>query len=339
MNAFEWLFGQKASTETNADLDGGRYLADLYRKDSIQANFMQKIITAINKVGRAAGVSPVGEVPAPSPINAINIKAAGELVHITLSHNVPVTRPINYFVEADTSPSFTHSHVMDLKSSRSHFVTLPSLNDSGQQQPWYFRAYAQYPGSKPSTPTVAGGINEPQAVTLLGATRLTPLTSTGSGTASPNGQQSGWGMGKQFESSPQVNRIGSKQASQSQVNPPSASGSMHLLAAIASASSTTTLSQSGTSTTINVGAGNFFFAGQTVSTQAGSVNPGSYGTWFIYHDDPQLAGGNVIYQATSDVTDLGKAFGRFYDGKITTTSAGGGSGGGGNGGGGRGGTV
>jgi hypothetical protein len=101
------------------------------------------------------------------------------------------------------------------------------------------------------------------------------------------------------------------------------------------------LSQSGTTTTILVAAdtlqlpGNSTSPGRQVNYSAGSVNPGSYGTWYVYANDPKLAGGAVTYQATSTWSSLFTAPGIIFFGTITTVSGGGGSGGGGGTGGGR----
>jgi hypothetical protein len=95
-----------------------------------------------------------------------------------------------------------------------------------------------------------------------------------------------------------------------------------------SLSTNASLSQSGTSTTINVSANSLITPYQTVSYGAGSVNPGSYGTWYIYALDPQLAGGAVTYLATQNEASLTSMPGCVRFGAITTTPAGGGSGGG-----------
>ena len=94
-----------------------------------------------------------------------------------------------------------------------------------------------------------------------------------------------------------------------------------------------TLSQAGTSKVIDVAASALVTAYKTTNYGIGSVDPGSYGTWFIFADDPQLAGGSVIFQATANQSDLTAAPGRVDFGSILTVPAGGGSGGGGGGGG------
>ena len=187
---------------TTPDLDGGRFLADLYKKDSIQANFLQRIINAVNRLARNAGVGATGEIAPPPPIAAVNVKVSGELAHVTLTHNAPVRRGIQYFLEVDTSPSFPQPIVKHLGSSRSpEPFALPTFDDNGAKHSYYMRAYAQYPGSKPSGTTAFGGSTVPSAITMGGQTRLSLLPSTGSGTGSPKGQQGGQGLGKYPESS------------------------------------------------------------------------------------------------------------------------------------------
>jgi len=92
------------------------------------------------------------------------------------------------------------------------------------------------------------------------------------------------------------------------------------------------LTQSGTSTTINVAASTVKAGDLTVAYSSGSVNPGSYGTWYIYIDDPFYRGGAVVYKASANAFDTQAALGRVTLGSITTTAGGGGSGGGGGGG-------
>ena len=93
------------------------------------------------------------------------------------------------------------------------------------------------------------------------------------------------------------------------------------------------LTQSGTSTAIDVAAGDLSTPYQLVAYGSGVTDPGAYGTWWIYADDPHLAGGSVTYEATQVQADLKAVPGRVGFGSITTIPAGGGSGGGGGGGG------
>jgi hypothetical protein len=191
-------------------LDGGRFLADLFHKDSIQAALLQKIIKAVNDLGDAAGVHPVGERQPPPPVNGINVKASGELLHVSINHNIPVNRGIHYFVEVSSNdPNFSQPIVHSLGTSRTGPpIALPALDDNGVKQKYYVRAYAQYRGSKPTKPVTFGGPLGPASITLNGTTSMSLLPSTGSGTASPTGQQGGQGFGA-FPMSQPIPRTGS----------------------------------------------------------------------------------------------------------------------------------
>jgi hypothetical protein len=182
-----------------ADLNGGEFLADLLNKDVRHGMLLQKIITAVNQVGKAAGVAPVGQVAAPSAPDGIQVATAGETVHVSVTHNAPVDRGIHYFTEISTSPSFNQPIVHDHGTSRTPApFTLPTKDSNGNTQKYYFRSYSQLPGGPPSAPVVHGGIGNPTPVTMGGSTQLTLLPSAGSGTAPANGQSAGQGFGKQF---------------------------------------------------------------------------------------------------------------------------------------------
>lgn len=197
-----------------------RFLADLYTKDPLQANFLSQIIEGLNNVAKGAGVAVNGDLAAPQPVNAINVKAAGEMVHVTLTHAASVSRAIEYHLQYDTNPSFTQPHNEHLGASRGKTLHLPTFDDNGNPQKWYFRATAQYPGSPPSPWTVLGGLPNPTGLQMQGTTRLTLLPSTGSGTNSTAGQQGTGGRGKQRISTPKVIRVGKQQASVAAVIPP-----------------------------------------------------------------------------------------------------------------------
>jgi hypothetical protein len=314
-------------------------------ENPLMGNFLRKIIRDVNSIADGAGVAVRGDLAPPPPVNAITVKASGETIHATLTHGAAVTRQIGYSIEASNTPGFTQPHlVRDNSSSRSHIFTLPTFDDHGAVQPWYLRAFAQYPGSPPSKPTVLGGLANPTPLMLQGTTRMTLLPSTGSGTGSTAGQQGGVGRGKQRQSTPKVIRVGKSQASIAPVVNPQVGPPIHLLAAVASASQTTALSQSGTSAAINVAAGTFYVGNLVVNVNAApsalttdmTGAALTFTTYYVFHDDPAFAGGNVKYMASTDITQIGRGFARFYDGKITLAGGGGGSGGGSGGGGGRG---
>lgn len=163
---------------------------------TLLSNALQNIQDGINNLGQQTAAEPVGLAEPPPPLEFINVKAAGELAHIVLTHNAPINKGIRYFVEyTQNDPDFLAPFVEHFGASRSRVLHLPTNLDGGGAVNYYFRAYPQYPGSKPQAPTNFGGI-APMAVTLSGSTNLTLLTSTGSGTAAANGQQGGYGFGK-----------------------------------------------------------------------------------------------------------------------------------------------
>lgn len=180
-----------------ADLDGGQLLAEVENTwPKLGILLRTKFQTAVNSVAQAAGVSPVGEVSAPSSPQAVSVAVAGEMMHVSITDNAPAQRGINYFTEVANNPSFSQPIVIDHGASRtSHPFPLPTMDSDGNTQSWHVRSYSQLPGSQPSKPVVFGGTS-PTPVAMAGATRLTLLPSTGSGTASGNGQSGGSGLGK-----------------------------------------------------------------------------------------------------------------------------------------------
>jgi len=160
------------------------------------ARALQQIEEGVNGLGQQVAAEPIGLAEPPPPVQAVNVKTAGEIVHVTATHNVPIDKNTHYFFEYDTDPSFPQPHVIHNGASRSvPPFTLPTKDDNGNPVSYYFRAYPQKLGSKPAAPVNFGGTT-PTAVTMGGSTQMTLLTSTGSGTAAANGQQGGWGFGK-----------------------------------------------------------------------------------------------------------------------------------------------
>jgi hypothetical protein len=181
----------------NGDLAGGRALARWMQTDAISGSLVQKIILAVNNMGRNAGVSPTGQLVAPVQPNALSIKASGGYVHAQITDNNPVNKGVHYFLEADTTATLSRPIVVAMGPSRtSHPFPLPAFDDNGNAQNWHFQCYAQYPGSQPSAKTVFGGQSGATPVSVGGTTNMTLLPSNGSGTASPTGSQGGSGFGK-----------------------------------------------------------------------------------------------------------------------------------------------
>lgn len=180
-----------------ADLSGGQLLSEIENAWPKLGIFLRsKVIPAINTLGQNSAVAPVGEIAAPARPGQVNVKVAGEIAHITIDDSQQMLRGIHYHIELATNPQFSAPLVIHLGPSRQHFISLPTKDDAGATHDWHARAYSQYQGSQPSGFTFYGGGNAPLAFQMAGTTQLTPLASTGSGTASSNGQQGGSGLGK-----------------------------------------------------------------------------------------------------------------------------------------------
>jgi hypothetical protein len=192
------------SRGTNEQLEGGRELSYINQRDAFAGSLFGRLIAAVNTLAKNAGVAAVGKVTPPPPVDAINVQgslsgktltAPSEILHWTMTHNQAISKGIQYISEVDTDPNFTAPHVIDHGCSRSAFLHLPANNSNGVQQTYYLRSYAQYHGSDPSKPTVHGNLGGAIGIKMTGTSKTSLLTSAGSGTASPNGQQGGHGLG------------------------------------------------------------------------------------------------------------------------------------------------
>jgi hypothetical protein len=188
----------------NAQLEGGRELPYLNLREPFLGSILQRIIAAVNQTAKNAAVSSVGKITPPPPVASINVQgslsggtltAPSEILHWTLNHPGAIQKNIRYISEVDTDPNFPAPHVVDHGCSRSAFLTLPTKTTEGATQTYYLRSYAQYHGSDPCKPTVHGNLGGATKIQMTGSSQTTLLTSAGSGTASPNGQQGGHGLG------------------------------------------------------------------------------------------------------------------------------------------------
>lgn len=189
----------------NQELQGGQELSYIAQKDAYAGTLFNKVISAINTLAKNASVAAVGKVAPPPPIDTINIQGTlagstvtcpSEILHWTLTHNQAVNKGVQYITEVDTDPNFPSPHVVDHGCSRSGFLHLPTLTDDGSTQTYYLRSYPQYHGSDPANPTVHGNLGAAIGIRMTGTSKTTLLTSAGSGTAAPNGQQGGHGLGR-----------------------------------------------------------------------------------------------------------------------------------------------
>lgn len=196
---------KKLEQEVTEQLQGGRELNYVSQKDAYTGTLFQRLITAVNTLAKNAGVSAVGKTSPPPRIDAINVQGTqvgdtvtcpSEVLHWTLTHNQAIQKGIRYFSEIDTDPNFPTPHVIDHGASRSAFLHLPTQDNAGNTHTYYLRSYAQYHGSDPCSPTVHGNLGGALKIQMTGSSKTSLLTSAGSGTAAPNGQQGGHGLGK-----------------------------------------------------------------------------------------------------------------------------------------------
>lgn len=80
----------------------------------------------------------------------------------------------------------------------------------------------------------------------------------------------------------------------------------------------TALSNDGVLTLIAIAATTAQFGDGPVSYNSGSVDPGTFGTWYVFADDPTFAGGAVTYQFSATPVNQTAANGRVLFGKIIT---------------------
>ena len=190
----------------NQELQGSRELNYITQRDNYAGSLFSRIINAVNTLAKNAGVAAVGKVSPPHPIDAVNVQGTqsgnmvtcpGDILHFTLTHNQAVSRGVQYISEIDTDPSFPQPHIIDHGCSRSAFVALPTFTNGvdNVKNTYYLRSYAQMHGSDPCKPTVFGGLGGALQIQMNGLNAGVPLPSTGSGTASPTGQQGGHGLG------------------------------------------------------------------------------------------------------------------------------------------------
>lgn len=192
---------------TDSELQGGRELNYVSQKDAYAGTLFSRVIEAINALAKNSGSAAVGKIPPPPPVDSISVSGPApvdgvvtipqsEILHWTIQHNQEVKKGVHYFSEIDTSPAFTNPHVVHHGTSRTGFLTLPTLPAAGgTPHTYYLRSYAQMPGSDPVKPTVFGGLSGAIGIKMGGVSQNDILPSTGSGTAAANGSQGGHGFG------------------------------------------------------------------------------------------------------------------------------------------------
>lgn len=153
------------------------------------------VIPAIQNLGTNMGATANGFVSPPDAPQGLVINKQGpESAQFTVQHTSPVQKGIEYFTEVSTSQSFAgpQTRTEHHGASRAPVSTafLPTKDSSGNTHKYYFRSYAQMPGSQRSGYSPVVG-----PITMSGATEADHTPSTGSGTAAADGSQPGQGWG------------------------------------------------------------------------------------------------------------------------------------------------
>jgi hypothetical protein len=155
--------------------------------------FGVKLAEALSDIAQAAGnieqqtnsnASGRDPVP-PAPIGSLMVTGQNGHFNIQIRDDSNVYRGVRYYVEHDSSPSFSNPQVIRLGDSRNHNVFLGNVTR-------YWRAFSSYGASGISRPVVFGG------------TQPTPVQGGGTvgGPAFQASQSSGTGQPGQGPSGP-----------------------------------------------------------------------------------------------------------------------------------------
>lgn len=163
-------------------------LEDIRRDNPRLAEALESLGRHIGAVADQTTATVHGTTQPPPPPDKLDVKAAGGIFEAAVTHNAPIQRGANYFLEYSTSPSFAQAYTLDMGASRNERRNLGN-------QTLYFRARVSYPTSPPSDPIYFGSAGQPTAVVGGGSvTGPNPLPSQGTGTSSgANGGDGGFG--------------------------------------------------------------------------------------------------------------------------------------------------
>lgn len=185
-------------TSVGGQVDGGRELSMVEQKDPMLGALLRRVLNGVNTLSTNAGISATGSVAPPKAPDSVTAASTGEMLHMTVSHGGELNRGVNYIsYVSQNDPSFSAPMVYHHGGSRTPPpIPVPALDPDGNQNSYYVKTIAQYPGSPPSDPTFHGSSSAPIAIQPTGTTRGNLLPSHGAGTASNTGQQSNFGLGK-----------------------------------------------------------------------------------------------------------------------------------------------
>lgn len=165
-------------------------------QDKNLADALQKIVDYSNQAVNANKADGNGLYTVPKQIAKLSVLGGQGEADVQITDNSIVgsgtIEPINYWLEYSTDPNFISPgpYQVPLGAARNARITVP-------QQKLYFRAYSQYSGSHPSTPTVHGGTVAAPVDCSTGASP--PMQAAqGSGSNSPTQPGRGFGLLARF---------------------------------------------------------------------------------------------------------------------------------------------
>lgn len=158
----------------------------LQQQDGKHAEIISDLLKAHGNVAAQLATDPNGADVVPPRIAQVEASHLGNgLIDVAITDNGKIVRAVSYFIEYDTTESFTNPRVIDLGSTRN---SPPFVLPNGT---YFFRAYSQYKaGGPPSEPVIAS-----DSITITGGASGTLLSSQASGTGHPS-KGGGFGAGK-----------------------------------------------------------------------------------------------------------------------------------------------
>lgn len=170
---------------------GYRNRAQIASRDPHLAEALDDILARLNTVALQTNANPEGPAPTPPKIGSVVVTASNGMFHAQITDNSPVTRGIEYHLEASTTPGFNQPILVASGPSRDK----PGIALGNGK--FYFRAFSQYQTGEPNEPVYHGGSAAAPAVVAGGGSLAGPAVvgSKGSGTASTTGTQGGAGYG------------------------------------------------------------------------------------------------------------------------------------------------
>jgi len=154
-----------------------RNLAYIRSKDPRMYEALADIIGHQHNLAQQVNANPTGDPLPPPAVDGVTVTGQNGQFHVQIEHQADIYRGVKYFAEYADNAGFANSHVIHMGDTREHTQFLGNGT-------YYWRAYAAYGSSKPSTPAYHGGAANPQPVSgggNIGGPALLPSQGSGTG--------------------------------------------------------------------------------------------------------------------------------------------------------------